>query len=63
MLQGLSNRTIMSKTNPLCNRPYENRYGTIRSGGIGGQFNFEGLKSNLSGLGALMKRGIDTTDG
>ena len=45
MLQGLSNRTITSKINSLCNRPYENRYVTIRSGGIGRQFNFEGLKS------------------
>ena len=44
MLQGSSNRTLTSKTNPLCNRPYENRYGTIRSGGIGGHFNFEGLE-------------------
>ena len=45
MLHGSSNRTLTSKINRLCNRPYENRYGTIRSGGIGGQFNFEGLKS------------------
>ena len=45
MLQGSLNETLPSKINLLCNSPYENRYASIRSGGIGGQFNFEGLKS------------------